>query len=727
MSDWDITRSRRLRNKATVLAAAVTALPATAYAATPGDGAQAEGLGEIIVTAQKRAEPLQKTPLSISAMTAADLVNKGINDITDLRSEVPSLQITPHPNSAITARIFIRGVGNNDDQITQDPSVAVYLDGVYVARSQGLAGEVADLERIEVLRGPQGSLYGRNATGGAINFITKAPELGRLSVRQDLTVGNRGQFRALSKVNIPIGDRLAIELGYLRSEKDGFVRNQGTGVKRFGDERRDAYRAAVHWQPVENFDVRYTYDRSEVNDTPAYIAQVPLYPATASRPKGGSPFVQDLQRNDVVAQGHNLTLDWQVSDALTIKSITGFRRLANTTHQDYLTGAFGPFPVVATYFDSRQKQFSEELQLIGKAFGDQVQYVLGAYYFDESAKSYDISATARPPRSDRYVTIDNTAYALYGQLTYRPDFAEGLYLTGGVRWSHDKRKATLQNISIPAAGTPTVSALGIGDRSYDNVSPEFVVGYSPNADLNLYAKLSRGYKSGGFNVRASSIARFNAGFAPETLTSYEIGAKTSWFGNRLRVNVAAFIADYNDIQINVRTDPTNIAVTDVLNAGKARIKGVELDVTARPVAGLTLTANYAYLHARYKEIIDGTGTDITDTFRFVQAPPHSLTASAEYEFPETPIGRLAIYADYSYQSRKFTAATDAHYKIGGYGLLNGRITLSDIPLGFGNWQVAVSGKNLTNKTYLIDHFAVGVPAGFYGEPRTYGVTLSFKY
>lgn len=191
--------------------------------------------------------------------------------------------------------------------------------------------------------------------------------------------------------------------------------------------------------------------------------------------------------------------------------------------------------------------------------------------------------------------------------------------------------------------------------------------------------------------------------------------------------MAAFIADYDDIQINVRTDPSNIAVTDVLNAGKARIKGVELDVTARPVPGLTLTANYAYLHARYKEIIDGTGTDITDTFHFVQAPPHSLTASAEYEFPETSIGRLAIYADYSHQSRKFTAATNSSYKIGSYGLLNGRITLSDIPLGFGNWQVAVFGKNLTNKTYLIDHFAVGVPAGFYGEPRTYGVTLSFKY
>ena len=337
------------------------------------------GLGDIIVTAQKREESLQKTPISIAAFNSADLANKGINDLTDLRSQVPSLQITPHPNSATTARIFIRGIGNNDDQITQDPSVAVYLDGVYVARSQGLAGDVAELERIEVLRGPQGSLYGRNATGGAINFITKAPELNHFGAEQKFTYGNLGQFRSLTRINVPVGDTLAVELGYLHAQKDGFVDNLGTGVARFGDQRRNAYRGALHWKPLEALDIRYTYDRTDIEDTPAFIAQVPFYPAVRPRPTASSPFVQGLRRNDVTVQGHNLTLALEVSDNLTIKSITGYRKLSNGTYQDYLTGAFGPFPLVVTAFASNQDQFSEELQAIGDALDGRLEYVFGGY------------------------------------------------------------------------------------------------------------------------------------------------------------------------------------------------------------------------------------------------------------------------------------------------------------------------------------------------------------
>ena len=234
-------RYRAMALATTLLSVAVVPGQALAQESAP---ANEGGIADIVVTAQKREESLQKTPISIVAFTGDDLAKAGINEISDLRSQVPSLQIVPHPNSGTTTRIFMRGVGNNDDQITQDPSVAVYVDGVYLARTQGLVTEVAELERVEVLRGPQGSLYGRNATGGAINFITRAPDLDDLRIKQTFSVGNDNYFRSRTNINVPIGETLAVEAGYMYMQRDGYVKNRGTGVKRFGDQRRQAWRGA---------------------------------------------------------------------------------------------------------------------------------------------------------------------------------------------------------------------------------------------------------------------------------------------------------------------------------------------------------------------------------------------------------------------------------------------------------------------------------------------------
>lgn len=689
--------------------------------------AQSDGLEEIVVTAQKRSESLQKTPISLMAMTSADIETKGIVDLTDLRSQVPALQVTPHPNSSTTARVFIRGVGNNDDQITIDPSVAVYIDGIYVARGQGLSAEIAEVERIEVLRGPQGSLYGRNATGGAINYITRAPVLGEFQAKQSLSYGNYDMFRTRTRVNVPVGDTLAVELSYLHSQKNGFVKNLGTGVKRWGDQRRDAYRAAAIWQPVDGFDVRYTYDRSDIKDTPAFIVSAPFYPALAERPSAGSPLVKDLGRNDVTSQGHNLTMSWDVSDDLTIRSLTGYRKLDNLTRQNYMTGVYGSDPLFLTQFDQSQKQWSEELQLIGSAFDRQLEYVLGAYYFDEKGDSFDETISSRP-RLDRVATIHNRAYAVYGQATWRPTFAEGLYLTGGLRWSRDERKATLNQTYVPSQGSPTVMPQGVGDNNFTNVSPSAIIGYGITRDVNVYAKYSKGYKTGGYNLRASSIQRFNEGFGPETLDSFEAGIKSTWLDDRLRLNVAAFRSNYTDIQTNVQIDPTNVLITDVFNAGKARIQGVEFELTAMPTRGLTFSANYAYLDAGYRRITDPvTGADITKSYIFIEAPRHTMTTSIEYAFPETPIGVLTANIDYSMQSKKQQSSTDPRYLITDYGLLNARLTLSDIPVGFGKWRLAAFGRNLTDKEYYISHFNAGAPGAFFGEPRTYGLELTFEY
>lgn len=723
MKGWESLAS------AAALSMALEASPSIAQdAATAADGPASGAIAEIVVTAQKRAEPLQKTPLSIVALTSADLERKGIADLTDLRSQVPALQVTPHPNSATTARVFLRGVGNNDDQITVDPSVAIYLDGVYVARGQGLAAEIAEVERIEVLRGPQGSLYGRNATGGAINYITRKPELGEFHARQTLAIGNYDLFRSRTSVNVPVGDAIAVELAYLHSQKDGFVRNLGTGVSRFGDQRRDAYRAAVLWQPSPDIEVRYAYDRSDIGDTPAYMVLAPFHPALAVRPTSGSAAVRGLQANDVTAQGHALTASWAVSEALTLKSITGYRKLSNFTNQNYLTGALGPFPVFVTAFDQTQRQWSEELQAVGSALDSRLEYTLGAYFFDEKASSFDSTVPTGRPTSLRTATVHNRAWALYGQATWRPAAVEGLYLTGGLRWSRDDRKATLAQSSVALNGTVTTRPRGQGDNTFSDYSPSVIVGYQANRDVNLYAKWSRGYKSGGYNLRASTIARFAEGYGPERLDSFEVGVKSSWLDNRLRANIALFRANYRDIQVNIQSDPANPAVTDIFNAGQARIQGLELDLTAKPSRSLTINASYAYLDAGYRRITDQiTGANIAGRFNFVEAPRHTLTVGAEWVLPDTPLGVPSASVDYYMQSDKFSSTTDARYVIGDYGLLNARVALSDIPIGVGKWQLSAFGRNLTDTRYYVAHFSAGLPAAFFGDPRSYGLELRFEY
>jgi len=714
-----------------LIAALLTGAALPAYAQTAANAvADDNGIEEIIVTAQKREESLQTTPVSIAAFGAKELESKGISGLTDLRANVPALQLTPFPNNAATTQIFMRGVGLSDDQITQDGGVAVYMDGVYIARSQGLAVEVADLERIEVLRGPQGTLYGRNATGGAINFITRKPDLGDFGFKGQVTIGNYDQRRFKVAVNIPVGQTIAARLSYVNEKQDGFIRNPGTGVKRWGDQDRQAMRGDLLWEPVDGISLRYAYDRTEIGDTPAYVAVTSFHPATTPRPKAGSPLVRDLLANDIVSQGHSLIGEWQPANGATVRSITGYRKLANFQNQDYLTGALGPIPLQKNSSQAKQDQWSEELQLVGDAFGDRVQYVVGLYYFTEDGRNFSNSFS--PPtatRSFTTATISNESYALFGQATLTPDWLDRrLHVTVGVRQSWDKRGATLLR-ETQVNGGPIVMVPGFGDgsRRFKDFSPSLIVAYDAAEDIHLYAKAVKGYKSGGFNIRASSIARFDEGFGPETLWSYEAGLKSQWLDNRLRFNVAGFLSKYRDIQINVQSDPTNVRLTDVLNAGRATVKGIEMDLTMAPVSDLRVTANYSYLHARYNSITSATGANVAADYRFTNAPAHTLAFDVTYDLPPTPVGRLSANANYTMQSDKFTNATitGGRYVVGDYGLLNARLALTDIP-GLAGVRAALWARNLADKEYYLMQFNIGRPGAIFGEPRTYGIDLSME-
>ncbi|MHB9880976.1 TonB-dependent receptor [Pacificimonas sp. ICDLI1SI03] len=693
--------------------AIVAASPAMAQAqpvtstASPGT----EGLTEIVVTAQRREESLQDAEVSVLAFDEDDIEAKGLYDITDLDNFAPALEVTPHPNSTGTAQIFIRGVGLNEDQITQDPSVATYLDGVYLGRSQGLANDLADIARIEVLRGPQGTLYGRNATGGAVNFITVAPELEELGVRQQVTLGSRDLLRLKTSVNIPLGQTAAARLTYLKVEQDGFIDNVGTGVERFGDRDRQGWRADLLWEPTPDLSLRYSYDHSELDDTPGFIGRVPLYPETAPLPEEGSEFVSGLQRNKVRADGHTLLAEWSINPSTTFKSITSFRDLETFQNQNYLAGVLGPFPLFVTADDVNQEQFSQELQILGD-FGPAFEYVVGAYYFEEQAENVD-------NLEDQLQETDNSSYALFAQGTYTPPILdERLHLTLGLRWSQDDRYAFLSEDGVSADG----------DESFSNLSPTFIAAYDVTDDVNLYGKIAAGYKTGGFNTRASSLARFSDGFDEETLTAYEIGLKSEFWDRRARFNLAAFYSDYTDIQVNVQSVANDPTVTDVLNAGKARIKGVEADLTLAPGAGLEASLSYAYLDPEYVEIIDAAGVDVSSGFRFINSPAHSFSGNISYTLPPTPIGDLRADLTYSWRDEQFASSTvnRGELIIDNYGLLGARLSLSEIP-GLNGVRAALWGRNLTDEVYYLAHFSLGVPAAYFGEPRTFGVDLFFDF
>lgn len=717
--------SNRTHKALFIVMAGLLSTAADAQERNPG-----QGLEEIIVTAQKREESIQSAPISIVAFSGKMLEARGITNLADLAADVPSLSISPHPQSGSTLRTFIRGLGIVNDQITYDPSVAIYLDGVYVARFQGLATEVADLERIEVLRGPQGALYGRNSTGGAINFITAAPKLDEFGFRQDFSVGNYDSFRSRTYVNLPVGETFAVDLSYLRASKNGFVRNLGTGVSRFGDQDRRAYRVAALWSPIDRLNIRYTYDRSELEDTPNFVGQVPLYSSRASRPKVGSPAERNLRANDVVGWGHNLTASLEVNDTLSLRSITAYRDLDSFVNRAYHTGLYG-VPISAWDLNVSQHQFSEELQAIGTMLDSRLEYVAGLYWFDEKSAAVEIGLQPLANRrTDRNLSANNTAYAAFGQATYTPNVLDQrLHLTVGARWSRDKREATKVDApSLISNGTPLPIAAGDAKRRYSDFSPSAVIAFDASDNVNLYAKVATGYKTGGFNLSSSSIATFQAGFGPESVTSYELGVKSNWLNNTLRVNAALFTARYDDLQLSINPIPSNTTITDVLNAGKASVDGLELDIAMRPVPELNLSLAYAWLDAGYDSIKDSGGNNIAYKFGFVEAPKNKLSTSIEYTFANTVIGTPSVMLTYAYQSERISSTSCPKCVIGSYGLLDARMSLADIPVGNrSKLRFSLWGKNLLDEDYYTMHVMVLVPSAVFGDPRSYGADVTFEY
>jgi iron complex outermembrane recepter protein len=734
----------------------VAFLPYAVAAPAPSQQ-RVDNIQEVIVTAEKREENQQKIPISLAAFNDEKLEQLGIANIGDIGTKVPNFRTTAFPYSPSTIRLFMRGVGSNETQITQDPSVGVYVNGIYIARSAGLSMDLADLERVEVLRGPQGTLYGRNATGGAVNLITAKPT-GEFSLKQDVSMGSRNFWRSKTQVNLPAVANVSTKIAYLQSETDGLVDNDGAGHD-FGEDAKKGLLVALRWTPAETVTIDYTFDRAWLDYSANYYQATAGTQATTGdgygslapnlgflggpsdvevpleRHRVGSASLQnEFKGGNSDIEGHSLVAEWDL-DGIVLKSFTGYRELHESNYQDFSANP------TFTFFQNDpvnvdQHQFSQEFQAVGDAFDNKLRYVGGIYYFRESGSEFetdraDVMFTPTPVFGDglviteRKTSATNSAAAIYGQGTYA--ITDALDLTLGARYTRDKREAEKEDIFFPAVASDS--------QTYSQFNPGAIVEYALDEDINLYGKVVTGYKSGGYNLRAGSVEDFERGFGKEKLTSYELGTKTQWLDNRVQLNVAIFRSDYEDIQVDIPV-LNNPQLTNTFNAGEAEIDGAELELTVVPLEGLVLNATYGYLDADFTKVVDPqTGTDITDIYVLPNAPENTYAFDVEYTLPRFAFGVVTASANYSWQDDLYTqgnAVVARGATIDSYGLLGARITLSEIPLGPSTLKASVWGRNLENKEWVMD--SIGSFRGFiadrlaaYGEPRTLGVDLSVQF
>lgn len=760
------------------IALAIGASPAFAQDEKP---TEAGGLGEIIVTAQKRVENLQQAPLAISAVTSETIEQRGITDVSSLTSIAPNLVVGVTGAATANAAIFIRGIGESDTVLTADSPVGVYVDGVVLGRTSGAIFDLVDLERIEVLRGPQGTLYGRNTTGGAVNLISKKPG-DAFAVEQTLSYGRFDYIQ--SKTTVDTGEwgdsGIRLRGTYLHKQRDGYIDNplrRDSGDP--GAYNTDAFRIAVRFDQGGPLRLDYTFDYNDRRgasipsqliaarpDILAYISASPALGGEAPQisRKRLSSFRADTDgpvRDKI--QGHNFVAEFDLSDNLTFRSLTGYRTWKNTvvSDQDGNGGLVGlvvdpgilaggpliplgiePISLFNLTFDRRQKQFTQEFNLLGK-IGSDIDFVLGAYYFREvvhdanptnftliipsggpieAAPGVFVNSVGVNLATDNIYRHKSRSRAIFGQVTGH--LTDRLSITAGLRYTKDDKHLD-----------QTVPFLRQLNRQFNKVNWAISADYKINDEMMIYGRVATGYKAGGLNARA-----VNDGFGPENLTSYEVGLKSELFDRRLRLNTALFYTDLEDIQRSQFLAGSGGTVSTTVNAGRARYVGIEVEAAAAVTDELTLSANFGYIDRKFTDFdLRDPATDdlvdIADDARFNGSASTTLSAAAEYRKP-LPFGELGARLDYSYRSRVYYTTTELvnpfHETISDapVGLLDARLTLSDIDLGGG--KLAISGwvKNLTNEVHQlwgVDFGSLGFATVNYAEPRTWGIDLKVSY
>lgn len=759
---------------------------------------QAAVLEEVFVTAQKRTENLQDTAMSVTALQGEALDAFRIGSFDDVAKISPSITFSSYPTSNNLLIMYIRGQGVGDPaQITIDGSVGVYQDGFYLSRPQGSTFDLADLERVEILRGPQGTLYGRNTTGGAVNLISKRPS-GELGFKQGLTFGSRDEFKSRTVLDLPRWHNVAAKVSILSSTIDGFVDNPGNGED-FGLEEQLAGRVDVNWALTDALTLDLLWESGDLDSSPNYYQNpawngrdivvdgaTNTYHADAGSRQRHAYRPFDLRKSQTEYDTYGVTFTWDVSENLTVKSLTGYRELQWRAFQNFAEALgfisttdpnFFLQPVPITFVSDNAvegDQFSQEITLLGELPDLSVSYVAGLYYFEEDNDSRGFgtqAALGTRINIDRFVTARSKSYAAYGQVTWTPPVLdEDLSITLGARYTEDERKASRDLFTrmddVLDEARSQVGAMN--DDSYNQFNPALTLAYDWTDNANVYLRVATGYKSGG-SSESAPVELFDTTVDPEEIVSYELGIKSDWFGQRLRANVAVFESQFDDMQFAFAVDPTDASIVQSYNAGEATIRGLEADIVLQALDNLTLSLQYAYLDPDLEQVdaLPGTifdpatnpaaagvfavGDNIADSFTIPYTPDHSLLLAADATLYRNGPLSVNAHIDYSYQSAVFAATTagDAvpgrdNLKIDDYGLCNARLSLTyDLERG-DSLEIAVWGNNVFDKEYPVQVIGLGSvsptqnqlgeviygyvqQATIWNEPARFGVDMNYTF
>ena len=714
---------------------------ANANAAKPGDAkpVNAKQLGQVTVTARKREETLQDVPIAVSAFTAASLFKQNVQNLADLQGKVPSLQVYAARGSNTTLTAYIRGVGQADPTWGFDPGVGIYLDDVYLARPQGAVLDVFDVNRIEVLRGPQGTLYGKNTIGGAIKYVSN-PLPVKTEGSVDATVGTHGEKDIKASVGGASADQVWRARAAVASEhNDGFGRDVLTG-SRNGNKNTNAARATLGFFPSSSFNAQLSVDGVRDNSNPRGAKML----IANKLDRAYAPLSSDFDTRSGMAQvnhtklyGTALTMNWIASQEWSLKSVTAVRGSSTLTNIDFDTLPEKIADVSAIYKDH---QFSQELQANYDA-GGSVHGVAGLYYFDGSATGQIHNIfLGSPPYSTLGLSqygstggrMGTKSYAGYGDFSW--DFSPAWSLDVGLRYTHETKTALIQNFGFANASfsTPISTVANFrGSHASNNVSPKVSLDWSVSDQIKLYASYSEGFHSGGFNIRANCVA-VPASCRPiddEKVQSYELGSKMTFLDDRLMLNTAAFHNVYSNIQLSVFSSYTlpngsQGFFGDFTNAGKGHIDGVEEEFAWKPTEAWTFSGNFAYLHTKYTQYMT-RGVNVADQQKFTNAPKWSGGLSLENTHALANGGNLTARINYTYQSLVYPETTlSPLIAQPAYGLWNASVIWQVSQ----PWTLSLQGTNLANKSYRTTGYnisSLGIVTGFYGAPRM--VTLSARY
>ncbi|HHX81618.1 MAG TPA: TonB-dependent receptor, partial [Pseudomonadaceae bacterium] len=608
-------------------------------------------LEEIIVTAERREASLQDTSIAITAFSEDTLRELGVSNYLDLGDFAPNVMMHEMPGKAGGA-ISIRGFKNAETISTFEPKVGLYLDGVILAKGAGSVFDILDLERVEILRGPQGTLYGRNTAGGAVNFITKKPDYeigGSLST----TLGNYDQRDIKATLNLPlVADTLALKATVASLTRDGFWKNT-LHSETLGDKDRKVAHIQLLWEPADNLSLLYSYDRTDIDDGMYPLAPVafrdtsPAYPLIKDSIQDGGRSTRDLNLAGTYMNadidGHSLTVDWAINDNLSLVSVTALRAfdVDNIQDSDHL-----PITLLDNYSRDKVETLTQEIRLVGNSMDERLNYVIGGFYMDEDLQDVVTALTlGSGMQLLTNVTAQNDIWALFGEATY--DITEKLDFTFGLRYTEEDKSMTRVNTTVMPTGVSIPLQLPDASRTFTDVSGTVGLSYNWTPDVMTYFKVSKGYVSGGFNPRSpnNEPATFLKGYDEETLINYEIGWKATLLDNRLRLNGAIFHIDYSDLQVNQLTPGGQ---NNIDNAGDATMRGLELEVAAWLTDNIEIGGSYGYLDPEYKSYIDAGGIDLSNN-HFAHAPDNTFNAYARFIVPNFQgVGDLTFRVDYAW-------------------------------------------------------------------------------